>query len=83
MSFIDLIFYRCYVEFMNKVLEIQNQTVDLSIEEKEGLLAFLVNDVSPVIGADDDEVLRREAEMDSGEVKPISHDEFLAQVGRS
>jgi len=68
---------------MNKVLDIQNQTVALSIEEKEGLLAYLVNDVSPVIGADDAEVLRREVEMDSGEVQTISHDEFLAQVGRA
>ncbi len=67
---------------MNKVLEVQDQTATLSFEEKEGLLAYLVNDVSPVIGADDDEVLRREAEMDSGKVQPISYDEFLAQVGR-
>jgi hypothetical protein len=33
-------------------------------------------------GADDDEVSRREEEMDSGAVSPISHEEFLAQVGR-
>jgi hypothetical protein len=68
---------------MNKVLAIQNQAADMSVEEKEGLLAYLLNDVSPVVGADDDEVLRREAEMDSGEVQVISHDEFLAQVGRA
>jgi len=68
---------------MSKILDIQEQTSTLSKSEKEGLVAYLVDEVTPVIGADDEEVLKREAEMDSGEVQTISHAEFLAQVGRS
>ncbi len=34
-----------------------------------------------LIGHDDEEVETRDAEMDSGEVAPISHDEFFAQGG--
>lgn len=33
------------------------------------------------LGPDDEEVLRREAELDSGAVKAISHEEFLARAG--
>lgn len=68
---------------MAKLLEIQRQTAELSAEEKEGLLAYLIQELpSPGQGADDAEVLRREEEMDAGRVRPVSHEEFLKQVGR-
>lgn len=68
---------------MVKLADVQKQVVELSFEEKEGLLAFLIHELSgPVSGADDEEVLRREEEMDSGAVAPISHEEFLQRVGR-
>jgi hypothetical protein len=57
--------------------------MELSFEEKENLLAFLIHELpAPLSGADDEEVLRREEEMDSGAVEAISHEEFLNQVGR-
>ena len=68
---------------MARLLDVQKQTAELSHEEKEGLLAYLIHELpDPVLGADDAEVLRREEEMDSGAVEPISHEEFLNQVGR-
>lgn len=58
--------------------------IKLSFEEKEGLLAYLIQALpSPSIWTDDAEVLRREEDMDSGAVQPISHEEFLKQVGRA
>jgi hypothetical protein len=46
-------------------------------------VAYLLHGMSGLpSGPDDEEVGRREAEMDSGSVTPISHAEFLAQVGR-
>jgi hypothetical protein len=35
------------------------------------------------LGPEDLEVGRREEEMDAGTIKPISHAEFLSQVGRA
>lgn len=68
---------------MATLMEIQRQTAKLSAEEKEGLLAYLIRELpSPGQGADDAEVLRREEEMDAGRVQPVSHEEFLKQVGR-
>jgi hypothetical protein len=69
---------------MVKLADVQKQVLGLSFEEKEGLLAFLIHELpAPLLGADDEEVLRREEEMDSGAVTAISHEEFLKAVGRS
>jgi len=69
---------------MVKLVDVQQQAAELSFEEKEGLLAFLIHELpGPLSGADDEEVLRREEEMDSGPVAAISHEEFLNRVGRS
>ena len=68
---------------MSTLLEIQKKTAELSPEEKQRLLAYLIQELpSSPNGPDDAEVLRREEEMDSGRVLPISHAEFLNQVGR-
>lgn len=68
---------------MVSLLNIQKQADELSFEEKEGLLAYLIQALpAPASWTDDAEVLRREEEMDSGAVQPISHAEFLKQVGR-
>ena len=68
---------------MVRLMDVQMQAAELSMEEKESLLAFLIHELpSPPPGANDDEVLRREEEMDSGAVEVISHEEFLSQVGR-
>lgn len=68
---------------MVQLADVQNQVKELSEEDRKGLVAFLLHGFSGTpSGADDEEVARREAEMDSGAVTPISHSEFLAQVGR-
>jgi hypothetical protein len=68
---------------MVRLIDIQRQTEQLSQEEREGLVAYLIHGLGGIPqGPDDDEVDRREVEMDSGNVRPIRHAEFLAQVGR-
>jgi len=68
---------------MVQLADIQRQAKELSEEDRKGLVAYLLHGFTDVpLGPDDDEVERRDAEMDSGDVSPISHDEFLAQVGR-
>ena len=69
---------------MVRLADVQKQVVELSCEEKAGLLAFLLHELpAPPSRVADDEVLRREEEMDSGVVVAISHEEFLKRVGRS
>ncbi|MES2982509.1 MAG: hypothetical protein V4727_09365 [Verrucomicrobiota bacterium] len=69
---------------MVQLAEIQKQARELSEEDREGLVAFLLHGFSGApSGPDDAEVDRRDAEMNSGAVTPISHNDFLAQVGRS
>lgn len=68
---------------MVQLSDIQRQAGELSEEDREGLVAFLLHGMSGLpSGADDEEVRRREAEMDAGTISPISHAEFLGQVGR-
>ena len=68
---------------MVQLADIQKQTKELSEEDRKELVAYLLHGMSGLpSGPDDEEVERREAEMDSGSVIPISHGEFLAQVGR-
>lgn len=68
---------------MVQLADIRKQAAELSREDQEGLLACLIHDLERVpAGPDDAEVDQRDAEMDSGTVTPISHAEFLAQVGR-
>jgi hypothetical protein len=69
---------------MVQLADIHEQAKELSGEDRKGLVAFLLHGMSGLpSGLDDEEVARREAEMDSGVVTPIIHAEFLAQVGRS
>ena len=68
---------------MVQLADIQKQTKELSEEDRKGLVAYLLHGMSGLpSGPDDEEVERRDAEMDSGSVIPISHGEFLAQFGR-
>ena len=68
---------------MVQLADVQKQAKELSEEDRKGLVAYLLHGMSGLpSGPDDEEVERREAEMDSGSVIPISHGEFLAQVGR-
>ena len=68
---------------MVQLADIQKQTNELSEEDRKGLVAYLLHGLSgSPSGPNDEEVGRREVEMDSGSVTPISHAEFLSQVGR-
>jgi hypothetical protein len=69
---------------MVQLADIQKQAKELSEEDRKGLVAYLLHGMSDLpSGPDDEEVEKREAEMDSGAVAPISHAEFMAQVGRT
>lgn len=73
-----------YCHLMVQLADIQKQAKELSEEDRKGLVAFLLHGFNGVpSGPDDEEVGERYSDMDSGVVKPISHAEFLAQVGRS
>ncbi len=68
---------------MQSMIEIQKQADQLSTEDKAGLAAHLLASLaSPPLGADNAEIDRRDEEMDSGLVQPISHSDFLTEVGR-
>jgi hypothetical protein len=63
---------------MTGLLALQKQADELSQEDREGLLTYLIHGLPCVpSGPDDEEVFSREAEMESGSVKPINHEEFL------
>ena len=63
--------------------ELQKQADELSAEEREGLISYLLEQLPGApLGPDDAEVDRRDQEMDSGTVAGLSHEEFRAQVGR-
>jgi len=66
-----------------KLAEIEQEALALSDQERATLAAKLLHTLPPP-GTDvsDEEVDRRELEMDSGEVAPISHEEFVRQVQR-
>lgn len=69
---------------MVQLVDIKKQAKELSEEDREGLVAFLLHGFTGVpSGPDDEEVGRRDLDMDSGAIKPMNHAEFLAQVGRS
>ena len=68
---------------MASLAEVQEKAAELSSEERESLLAYLVHSLSDaVLGPDDNEVKRREEELESGAVKGLTHEEFLKEVGR-
>lgn len=69
---------------MVQLADVQKQADALSPEDREGLLAHLLHGLDGLPeGPDDEELARRDAEMDSGAVAPLSHQDFLRQVGRA
>ncbi len=68
---------------MATLSEVKKAAAELTGEERAGLVAHLLASFSsPPLGPDDDELDRREIEMDSGQVNVLSHEEFLSAVGR-
>ena len=68
---------------MKTLLEVIRDADQLSDEEQAGLATHLLSQMKGVpLGPDDDEVARREAEIDAGTAKLISHDELREVIGR-
>ena len=61
--------------------EIEREALALSESDRTALIAALL-DTLPDVGSDvsDEEVLKRERELDSGAVEPLSHEEFVRRV---
>jgi putative addiction module component (TIGR02574 family) len=66
-----------------KLAEIEQEALALSDRERASLAARLL-DTLPPPGTDvsDEEVERREKELESGQVTEISHEEFVSRVER-
>jgi len=66
---------------MVKLADVQKEADQLSPEDREGLLAYLIHSLQGAPqGPEDREVTERDSEMESGAVTPLSHEEFIAQV---
>ncbi len=68
---------------MKTLFEAKKIADELSFEDRAGLVTHLLASFpSPPFGPDDDELERREKEIDSGEAIMLTHAEFLRSVGR-
>lgn len=68
---------------MRTLMELQKEITALGEEERSGLASFILSSLpSAPLGPDDEELAKRENEMDSGKVPPISYAEFKQAVGR-
>ena len=68
---------------MLKVSQICSEVSQLPSQERAEIAAYILGGLSDTpYTVDDEEVHRRSAELESGEVKAISHEEFLKACGR-
>ena len=68
---------------MSKVSAICSEVSQLPTEERAEVAAYILGGLSDTpYTVSDEEVHRRSAELDSGAVKAISHEEFLKACGR-
>jgi hypothetical protein len=66
---------------MPSLAEVTAQAEELAPDERVSLLAHLIETLpNPPAAADDDEVARREAEIDDGTVALVPHVEFVKFV---
>lgn len=66
---------------MARLADVQKQVDALSSEDRAGLLAHLLHTLEGAPeGLTDQEVIERDRMLESGEVTPISHDEFISEV---
>jgi putative addiction module component (TIGR02574 family) len=64
-----------------KLAEIEREALTLSENDRAALAARLLDTLPPSeVLISDDEVDRRERELDSGTVQAISHEEFVRRV---
>lgn len=68
---------------MVQMAEIRDAASNLSISERAELAVYLLSSLDDThYWLEDEEVARRRAEMDSGEVKGVSREEFRQLCGR-
>ena len=64
-----------------KLLDIEQEALGLSESERAKLVLSLMNTLAaPGTDATDEEVIRRDAELETGSVEPMFHDEFVRRV---
>jgi hypothetical protein len=69
----------CYLLAMS-LAEVEKQALALSENERARLAASLLQTLSPEVGISDEEVLQRDADLESGRAEEISHEEFVRRV---
>jgi hypothetical protein len=66
---------------MVRLADIQKQADELSNEDRAGLLAHLLHTLENAPeGPTDQEVIERDAELESGVVTPISQEQFIHEA---
>ncbi len=66
-----------------KLAEIEQEALALPDRERASLVAKLIGTLPfPEAEVSDDEVEQRERDLDSGQVAPISHEEFVRGIER-
>lgn len=68
---------------MKTLTEVKKDANELSSEDQAGLAAHILSQLtgSP-LGPDDDELARREAEIDNGTAEMLTHDQLCDALGR-
>ena len=68
---------------MKTLIEVIHEADQLSQEDQAGLTTHLLSRLGGVpLGPDDEELARREAEIDSGTAKLLTHEQLCQAVGR-
>jgi hypothetical protein len=64
-----------------KLQDIEQEALGLSEKDRADLVLSLMNTLAaPGADVTDEEVLRRDAELEEGSVEPLSHEEFVRRV---
>jgi hypothetical protein len=67
--------------FVMKLQEIEQQALSLSDIERAELVLSLMRTLSePLADVTDEEVFQRDAELETGRVEPVLHEEFVRRV---
>lgn len=68
---------------MTKVTEIQEAVASLPSKDRAKIASFILEGLEEAhYWVEDEEVLRRAAEFESGDEKGLTHDEFMKACGR-
>jgi hypothetical protein len=62
--------------------EVEKEALALNEADRARLIAALIETLPPDVDLSDEEVLQRDADLESGRAEEISHDEFVRRVGK-